>query len=551
MACFYPPRPLHDLSIPRAELRVWHALSALGDDWHVLHHVPWQSVRWGRQADGEADFVLVHARHGLVVLEVKSGRPVVVQGSWYTREGTRLSPLKNPFDQAKDSTYSILRYLAGLGTDLVGHPAVNYGVVFPDVEIDGGQDFGLHGRVLVIDGEDLRHPRESLARLIAHWRPSGPELSRAQVQEIVARLAPTLELRRPLKAAIRDVETEILRLTDKQLKLFDALRRNRRLAVVGRAGTGKTILAMEKARQLARDGADVLLTCFNAPLEEWIFGALRDEVLTGSLRIERLHSICRWLSGDTAANGKETRNRDWYEKGALDVLRREVDDPLGLRFDAIVVDEAQDFSRSWLAAIMGLLRDPRDSPLYLFADDEQSLRDKDGFELPPDLPVLSLDENCRNSLPIAQKVAELVAAPLPTEGPPGPGIWFVEAEHSDLVPRTRSVVQHLVARERLGDRELVVMSDATDLVIELRHDRNRLLLEERPAGIPYFEVDTIHRFKGLEADVVIVVCSARLEREPPWMKKLLYVGFSRARSHLVVVGSRRMRRKLGLQPTQV
>src|SRR5438309_576840 len=41
------------------ERRVYLALrDALDDEWTVFHSVRWQSERFGRQGDGEADFVL-------------------------------------------------------------------------------------------------------------------------------------------------------------------------------------------------------------------------------------------------------------------------------------------------------------------------------------------------------------------------------------------------------------------------------------------------------------------------------------------------------------
>ena len=51
-----------------------------------------------------------------------------------------------------------------------------------------------------------------------------------------------------------------------QYQLLNMLRGVRRAAIVGGAGTGKTMLAAEKARRLAREGFTTLLVCFNAPL---------------------------------------------------------------------------------------------------------------------------------------------------------------------------------------------------------------------------------------------------------------------------------------------
>ena len=48
--------------------------------------------------------------------------------------------------------------------------------------------------------------------------------------------------------------------------MLDLLRRTRRAAIYGCAGSGKTTLAVEKARRLAEEGFCTLLTCYNKAL---------------------------------------------------------------------------------------------------------------------------------------------------------------------------------------------------------------------------------------------------------------------------------------------
>src|SRR5665811_400775 len=71
MARMFPDRLPGNAS--PSEKPPYRALEQLADPWRVFHSVAWQSLRKGRQGDGEADFVPIHHRHGLIVIEAKGG----------------------------------------------------------------------------------------------------------------------------------------------------------------------------------------------------------------------------------------------------------------------------------------------------------------------------------------------------------------------------------------------------------------------------------------------------------------------------------------------
>src|SRR5688572_25194660 len=135
MAILFPPQP-HEGS-PASELKVRAVLASLDDDWRVFHSVAWQSVRAGREGDGEADFVLLHPRRGLVVLEVKGGEIRIENGMWNSvNRATRVvNRIKNPFEQAKASKYALLRHLEDVFSSRF-EASVVHGAVLPDVTVD-------------------------------------------------------------------------------------------------------------------------------------------------------------------------------------------------------------------------------------------------------------------------------------------------------------------------------------------------------------------------------------------------------------------------------
>ncbi|MHB8077302.1 DEAD/DEAH box helicase family protein [Desulfosporosinus fructosivorans] len=84
---------------------------------------------------------------------------------------------------------------------------------------------------------------------------------------------------RPLLRDILEADDKLrIRLTNEQSSVLRTLARHKRAAIVGAAGTGKTILAAEKVRTLASIGAKVLFLCYNKALGEQIYyQLLRDQ----------------------------------------------------------------------------------------------------------------------------------------------------------------------------------------------------------------------------------------------------------------------------------
>ncbi|MCA9610314.1 MAG: NERD domain-containing protein/DEAD/DEAH box helicase [Myxococcales bacterium] len=532
MARFFPPEESGDEW--SSELKVRRACVPLDDDWHVFHSMVWQSKRAGRQGDGEADFILLHRRHGAIILEVKGGRVEVKSGQWSStdRHG-QIHSIKNPFEQAKDSKYALLRYFDGLGGRFARIP-VCHGVVFPDGSVGSG--IGTYGpREIILDRADLTSIEPALARLTSHWaRPA--DLDKSLVADVVHQLAPTTTIRRTLRDQVATTTSSILQLTEQQKRVLATTRRMRRCVVQGGAGTGKTVLAAERARMLERDGFRALLVCFNAPLAD----ALAREVAEDVTEVATFHSfVMRVLHAAGSPPPKVTR-AEWWESEAATALANIVDAEGCPRFDALVIDEGQDFAEDWLTALMLLLSDPDASPVYVFADSHQQLYGR-AARMPESWPTLVLDVNCRNTRPIAEKVAAVFEDHESCLGAEGQAPVFVEASsQASQLSVVTQMTYRMLGDEHLRPDQIVVLSDSRTFIDRLRE---RLAGDEPFVGLDGHGVvaETIHRFKGLEADVVIVVLT---ESNPDNLLPLAYVGLSRARAMLVVVGRSRLKKKL-------
>src|SRR5690606_25883998 len=212
MTTFYPREA--SPGSPRSEIKVRERLFT-ADDLIVFHSVAWQSRRGGKQGDGEADFVVLAPDLGILVLEVKGGGIEVINGTWFStgHDGIR-HPIKNPFDQAKDSKYALFNFFKAVDPTLTRYPIV-HAVVFPDIEVT--QLLGLNApRDIVVDRVDLGRPMAASERIFRHWERKRA-LPKSAVQRIVEHLAPTLRVRRLLRDAVGDAVQALLDLPPEQM----------------------------------------------------------------------------------------------------------------------------------------------------------------------------------------------------------------------------------------------------------------------------------------------------------------------------------------------
>ena len=341
--------------------------------------------------------------------------------------------------------------------------------------------------------------------------------------------------------------------------MLNVLRSQRRASIVGGAGTGKTLLAAEKARRLATEGFRTLLVCFNAPLARELAANLESTARdTGLLDVTTFHQLCEDLGheADVLAARPDPIPQDWWDR----TLPRALDDAierLGARYHAIVVDEGQDFDAEWLASLNELLIGGRDDVLYVFHDPAQAIY-RDDVVAQLGLAEYELDTNCRNAAPIHAVVARFAEGGLASEALRTGGRSVERIEAADG-PATVEALRGVLHRLRAVDGEAVNPWDIAVLTGEKlessavwlapgRRYGNEVLGNPavddagRHLGLPanlapelpgdVILCETIRRFKGLERPVVVLV---ELKADDPRLARLLYIGASRATQHLVVI----------------
>ena len=559
------PQAIRDDMSRDAESAMYEALrDQLDDTWQAFAWVSWVLKKPSpapRAADGaregEADFVLAHPEHGLLVLEVKGG---VIHYDATTHVWTSASmagtvrPIGDPLAQACRHRHALGQKLAevpGLQADEI---EFGYAVAFPDCALPDGVLRLDSPREVLLPYGDLSRLQARIEEIARYWRrgdgkrPLGPD----GVKRITAVLAKSFTMRLPLGRAIAEDSRRIIELTERQFHVLDGLARNRQVVVTGGAGTGKTLLALEKATRLARDqGFRTLLTCFNRPLAEFLRASVG---AIDGLTVLNFHELCaefaRRAGRDVPDLASPSLPNKFFREDLPGLLADAIADA-GERFEAMVIDEGQDFSATDRAALELLLADPDDSVLYVFQDETQAIYREASPWPEAGKATYELTENRRNTRAI-HGVLQRLASDTRTQplGPEGRPPEFVTARTAAQAARELSRVLHrLIRDEAVAPRSIAVLVSSRRAVPELVEDGRIGAFEITDAHADERDrvlVESVTRFKGLEREVIVLVRLAPVdycEYEP-----MLYVGASRARSQLVVIGDDALLARFGWTP---
>jgi hypothetical protein len=559
MATVYPtplPRRIEDDPMRAAERRVYKALrDGLGQEFSVFYGVAWLAAAPGAGArDGEVDFVVAHPDTGVLLLEVKGGSISRdgTTGHWTSVDHSGYPHrIHDPFAQVRASKHALLEKFKEHPTIRQSWIPMGHGVVLPDCARPDGPLTPDAPPEITVFAEDMGHIGECVEGMFDYWsRQPGTAGRRgpAFLPALTALLAPSFDLRQPLGTAVADEDRELLRLTEHQFSVLDNLRHQRRVSITGGAGTGKTLLALEKARRLAAEGFRVLLTCFNRPLADHLrHSAGHVEGLT----ILTFHQLCEHYAREgqvplpRQVNGQVPA--DFFDKtmpnAMLEALRR-----VPQRFDAIVVDEGQDFLEGWWYPLQFCLADPDRSVLYIFHDDNQQIYRR-ATSFPSGLFEIALSENLRNTQRIHEVTSRFYRGePLRAVGPEGRSVEGVVVESkNDIEPAVSQVLDRLVKREYAAPEDIAVLLGWTPSSPLKRNTQIGawLVTTDQAAEPGRILLDSVRRFKGLERPIVVL--TAIDELPPDEEQALLYVGLSRARIYLIVVATASKLTKLGIE----
>ncbi|MDA0350419.1 MAG: ATP-dependent helicase [Verrucomicrobia bacterium] len=520
-----------------AEARVYRSLrDQLSEDVTVLYSVPWIETSKSGSTDGETDFVVIDPSRGVLALEVKGGTSEVGPGGRWSTRGANgaIVPIKNPFQQGVKSKNVLRRQIhsiTGVDTDsmVFGHC-----VALPDTYASPG-NLGLDApnEILLVEG-DFESVEGKINSIFEYWSDREHRMLPTDIVDLItSRIFPRQVIGPSLGVEVRYAEERIIELTKQQCRYLGFLRNQRRVCIEGSAGTGKTVLALEKAKQLAADGVPTLLTCFNNQLAARLAFATED---LPNLTVQTFHDTCVKFAEEAGLElpaDSSGFNSEFFDVKLPELMLRAIDLVPDRRFGAVVIDEAQDLQPEWWE-LLELLLDDDDGWLWAFRDSGQNLYGRES-ELPARMSAYPLQQNVRNT----QKIHAAAAPFAPGDhgiciGPDGGDVRYEFATNPSAVRSVVGRALHRLINDEGLNREDVIVLTATSTANSAMSGVDRVgsfdlkAFGEEGSGIA---VESVWRFKGLERPAVIVTDITEGTRDA-----LRYVAMTRARSVLVMVG---------------
>lgn len=525
MAVMIPeiPNPFQTRSL---EDVMFEALKSLPDSCMIFHSFRLTDVKAGILNESETDFIIFDRERGVLCLEAKAGAVSFRDGRWMYGNGT---PMRSggPFRQAAANKWKLME-LSGnsrLGF-LTERIKFLHGVWFPSLSSERIDEIVMPpeaDRRIVLGSEALFDAWTCIEHLFSLNVPAGivTDISdgefRAVVREI---LCPKFNIFPPPKFDVDLKHAVFHRMLDEQSGILNFLTEQKSAVINGAAGTGKTMIAVEKAVRHAADGERVLFLCYNSELKKFLV-LHYENPLIDFMTLDGY--VCRLCGVSVSDYGRaEKKLKDF---AAFD----------SFPYDHVIVDEGQDFGRDAVenAKLLHLLHDAvladpnSKSSCYVFYDRFQVVQSDriPGFIRNAECR-LTLHKNCRNTenvcrtamslLPECGKAEVLrgIAGKIPCIHFCGEKTYFNALD--DVIGGLH--------RDGIDDIVILTLSTETDSIVS-GSIRNGVYGECR--------FMSCRKFKGLEADAVILVDFTELTVINDAM--LFYVGASRARIRLEIM----------------
>jgi hypothetical protein len=541
------------------------------------------------------DFVILHPRRGLLILEVKDWRLDTIRSaskqSWEILSGGQPKMVINPLEQARHYAHQVVDALSR-DRQLVEHEGRvkgslsfpwGYGVVLSHISRRQFEAAGLgeaidgHRVVCFDEMTDLVEPEAFQQRLWVMFTVAMRGcLSLPQIDRIRWTLFPEVRVN-PQPGLFADEEAadvpDIIRVMDlQQEQLARSLGEGHRV-IHGVAGSGKTMILGYRAEQLAKTavtGKPILVLCYNEPLAVKLAAVIASKGLSDKVQVRNFH---RWCRQQLVAFGQPipAQGPGMFDEMVANVIRgvgrRLI--PSG-QYAAVLIDEGHDFQPEWLKLVTQMV-DPDTNCLLLLYDDAQSIYERKhsrqfsfksvGIQAQGRTTILKI--NYRNTRQVLQTASLIAGDLLRPEDRDDDGVPMLQPiscgrdGHEPLVIRLPTLrdeatkVAELLAAEHMQGtpwsdmavlcRRHTIMDECATALRQrnMPHQVRRHAGDFDPAA-DTIKVMTMHVSKGLEFPVVALPGIGSMPEageDETEEARLFYVAATRATRSLVITMS--------------
>lgn len=531
MAIMVPEKPI-DIPAGSREDEMFIALSELSDEYYVFHSFVLISNTEGILRESETDFVVFNPKKGILCLEAKAGHVYCAQGTWYYGSGLKMRH-GGPYKQADMNKWKLQKYFEEKGmTDIWEKCKTIHAVWFPSVsksELNRIQFPSDGDKSITLTEESLVSIEKDIDKIFAIELPSKVEttLSKVETKRILDNvLCPSFDLVPSMVSELGIKRNAFNRLLKEQVNLLNFLEDQPYAVVNGAAGTGKTMIALEKARRHSEVGERVLFLCFNRFLRDYCKANYSQSNVVYNTIDGFACSYCATESADYVLLQEKLETA--YYEGTFP-------------FKHVIIDEGQDFGQDRIeeAEIINLLEtivlsEEIGGSFYLFYDKNQLVQ---GNRIPKYIAdsdcKLTLYRNCRNT----ENIAITSMRPLGVTSKPKMFSGCIRGESPKVFIAETAEKQRILldtALKQISDKKvkdiviLTCKTESSSAISEFCSDGKYLC-----NGI-YYRFTTCRKFKGLEADAIILIDIDKrtLSGDESFN---FYVGASRARFYLSAI----------------
>lgn len=563
----------------------------LESDYLCWYDVPLSSAR-----NDHPDFIILHPRRGILVLEVKDWKPDTLQSMNRSDAAiltsTGLKHVMNPLEQARHYAQAVsnvlqrdpqLVFSSGREQGKLRLPWA-YGAVFSHMtrkQFTEGQLGEVIPENLVICQDEMTESVDAEAFQERLWQMFRIRftclLSLPQIDRIRWQLFPEVRIASGTQAALFEDQAahepvqlpDIMKVMDLQQEQLARSLGDGHRVIHGVAGSGKTLILGYRAEHLARAATKpILVLCYNKSLAARLEAWMKARGVADKVNVRSFHSWCyaQLKAYHVDLPVKDEDSDAYYAAQVQAVIDATTRGQIpGGQYEAVLIDEGHDFRPEWLKLVTQMV-DPRTNSLLVLYDDAQSIYDAGkkrnfsfksvGIQAQGRTTVLKVNyRNTSEVLAFAKHFAAECLTPSDADEDGVPRVAPISAgRHGEApllikLPKQQDegewIARHLKEAHEAGTpwRDMAVLYRHYPTCKAVRAALTKLGIPATWKDDIRFDAaqDTVrllpfHSSKGLEFPLVVIPGANSLASEDEEEARLMYVAMTRATERLVVVG---------------